>query len=399
MFLARSVLIGIRLLAALAAGIAAYLLSVSLSEAGLPAGCGAGSGCAEVLTSRWASVFGVSVTIPALVTYLGLLASSIPAGSSQASKRAVGWFVLALLAAIVGVAAVWFVALQAFVLKTWCPWCLAEHGVGLLLAILIFASFPRDVPLMPGVSRRLSLVACLMIGLFAVGLLAAGQARGPAPKSTLIRLPSDRNADSGPGPDRQISVLNGSLPLIVADEPVIGDPQAKHLVVILFDYCCPHCRETHGHLLDGMTKYPNQYALVLLPMPLDKSCNPHVEETEPRFKEACELARLALAVWIADRTKFAEFDRWLFEPEQPRPLAEARAKAESLVGSEKLVPALRDPAIEKTLQRNIAAYERSTAGRIPVILSPEFATIVGRPSDAEELFGILEMELKLQATK
>jgi uncharacterized membrane protein len=381
---ARYVLISVRLLAALAAGIAAYLLSVSLSEAGLPAG------------SRWASVFGISVTIPALVAYLGLLAASVPAGSSQPSTRAVGWFVMALLAGIIGVAAVWFVALQAFVLKTWCPWCLAEHGVGLLLAVLIFATFPRDVSLVPGVSRRLSLVACVMLGLFGVGLLAAGQALGPAPKSTLIRLPSDRNADSGPGPGRQISVLNGSLPLVVADEPVLGDPQAKHLVVILFDYCCPHCRETHGHLLDGMTKYPNQYALVLLPMPLDKSCNVHVEETEPRFQDACELARLALAVWKADRMKFAEFDRRLFEPEQPRPLAEARAKAVSLIGQENLAAALRDPEIEKTLQRNIAAYDRSTAGRIPVILSPEFATIVGRPADAEELFGILETELKLQ---
>lgn len=381
-------MIFIRLLSVVAIGIAVYLFSVSLSESGLPAGCGAGSGCAEVLTSRWASVWGVSITVPAMVTYVGILASSFAAGSTLPHRQTWGWHVLAMLAAVVGIAAVWFIALQALVLKTWCPWCLAEHAVGGLLTVAIFV-FAR------GHLGGLPLTTCVMTGLFSVGLLAAGQAFGPAPKATLIRLPSDRNADSGPGPERQISVLNGSLPLIVHDEPSLGDPDAKHLVVILFDYCCPHCRETHGHLVEGLQTYPDQYGLVLLPMPLDKLCNSHVEETEPRFKDACELARLALAVWKADRTKYAEFDRWMFEPEAPRLLAEARTKAEALVTREKLAQALADPAIETTIQRNIAAYDRSSAGRIPVILSPEFATIVGRPAEAAQLFEILEKELAL----
>src|SRR5262245_47438003 len=44
-------------LALLAAGVAAYLAVTS--RYGLPLGCGSGSGCSEVLQSRWAALFGV----------------------------------------------------------------------------------------------------------------------------------------------------------------------------------------------------------------------------------------------------------------------------------------------------------------------------------------------------
>ncbi|HEX4071534.1 MAG TPA: hypothetical protein VHX68_10200, partial [Planctomycetaceae bacterium] len=41
------------LLSLVGLGIAAYLLFLSLAKRGLPAGCGQGSGCDEVLNSRW----------------------------------------------------------------------------------------------------------------------------------------------------------------------------------------------------------------------------------------------------------------------------------------------------------------------------------------------------------
>ena len=43
----------LRALALVAAGVAVYLLVVAFREGRLPVGCGAGSGCAEVLTSPW----------------------------------------------------------------------------------------------------------------------------------------------------------------------------------------------------------------------------------------------------------------------------------------------------------------------------------------------------------
>src|SRR5580698_544682 len=60
--------------------VAAYLLSVSRAHRHLPAGCGQGSGCDEVLNSRWAQVFGVPVSGPALAVYGVLLLTVLSMG-------------------------------------------------------------------------------------------------------------------------------------------------------------------------------------------------------------------------------------------------------------------------------------------------------------------------------
>jgi hypothetical protein len=56
-------------------GVASYLLWTVLAHRGLPAGCGHGSGCDEVLNSRWAQVFGFPVSGLAFAAYCGILIS------------------------------------------------------------------------------------------------------------------------------------------------------------------------------------------------------------------------------------------------------------------------------------------------------------------------------------
>ena len=51
--------------------------------------------------------------------------------------------------------------------------------------------------------------------------------------------------------------------------------------------------------------------------------------------------------------------------------------------------------IEERIRRNISAYTESAAKRIPVILSPDMKSIVGRPT-REQLFEILRDDLGLQ---
>ena len=48
--------------------IAVYLLWTSMAQAGQPIGCGEGSGCAEVLNSKWSQLFGIPVSALAAVT-------------------------------------------------------------------------------------------------------------------------------------------------------------------------------------------------------------------------------------------------------------------------------------------------------------------------------------------
>src|SRR5688572_1156350 len=120
----------IRLLLLAAAGISAYLLSVSLGG-GAAVGCGPGSGCDEVLKSRWAYVLGVPVSALALLMDLALLLTTFACGAKSSPKQRRGaWEILAPGALMVLGAALWFVALQALVLQRFCPWCMTAHACG-----------------------------------------------------------------------------------------------------------------------------------------------------------------------------------------------------------------------------------------------------------------------------
>jgi Thioredoxin len=234
------------------------------------------------------------------------------------------------------------------------------------------------------------------VGIVLVAGLAVAQTVVPYHPPALQRLPAGKNADTGPSPDRMVSVLDGRLTLAPHELPALGSADAPKLLLVLFDYCCPHCRATHGYLLNGLASHGNELGVLLLPTPLNTKCNPFWEETEPRFEHACELARLALAVWQVDRAAFAVFDLWLFEPEKPRDPADARRRAEQLVPAAALDKALHDPWIDRQIEQNVTAYHNSGAERVPVILSPGMRAIVGRPESEAQLFQLLGKELSLR---
>jgi uncharacterized membrane protein/protein-disulfide isomerase len=390
----RLALAAIRALSIAAACVAAYLLFVSLGQRGLPLGCGQGSGCDEVLRSRWSSLFGVPISGFALVAYFAAFLASFAVNTKR--DRA-AWNMLYAISVSVLASAIWFVGLQFVVLRAVCPWCMADHLLGVSMAGVILWAGQRAIARGGSggnAARRLRWPA--LAGLVLAGALIGLQIPFGGSGAPLARLPSGQNADTGPGADRQIAVLDGQLALDVHELPVVGSPDAPKLIVLLFDYCCPHCRATHGYLLDGMRNYPGQYGVVLLPMPLDKQCNPSVDETEPRFRESCDLARVALAIWRAKPSAFLDFDAWLYEPDVPRTLAQAQARAVQMVGQSPLDGALADPWIEQRIAADVAAYSSSGVETIPILLSPGMDSVVGRPGSAEELFAILEQELGLR---
>ncbi len=360
-----------------------------------------------MLNSRWAQVFGVPVSGPALAVYGALLLTvvSMVFGTSSVQKRR-AWSALILLAVVLAGSAIWFVGLQLVVIRAICPWCLAEHGLGLLVAAIVFLSVPfvRKNSL-AGDSEATTFVtagralAAGGVGVALVGGLALAQTLVEYHPPPVQRLPAGENADTGPGPDRLVSVLNGQLTLAPHDLPVLGSPDAPKLLVVLFDYCCPHCRATHGYLLNGLAAHKDELAVLLLPTPLNRKCNPYWEQTEPRFEHACELARLALAVWRADRAAFPPFDAWLFEPEKPPDPKDARRHAEELVPAATLNQGLQDPWIDRQIEQNVTAYHNSGAERVPVILSPGMRAIVGRPESEEQLFQLLAKEHLLREPK
>jgi hypothetical protein len=127
----------------------------------------------------------------------------------------------------------------------------------------------------------------------------------------------------------------------------------------------------HPRLAGALHAFSNQLAIVSLPMPLDPACNHTVQRVHPDHVNACEYARLGLAVWKARPDALLPFDDWIFEPPKPPPLEEVRAYASQLVGSNELVRALADPWVERQLQVSVGIYDvayRNRRGSMPQLM-------------------------------
>lgn len=315
-----------------------------------PPGCGEGAGCAEVLASRWSKVWRFPVSAPAMVVYLIALAASLHAGpKSPPPQRAKAWSILNIAAVAAGGSALWFIALQLFVLDAFCPFCMAAHGCSLLLAAAALLHGPRLLPL---------------LGLAGVGALVATQAFLPPPVTTLSR-------------EMQI----GGIEAVGA--PTLGDPNAPHIVGFLYDYNCYYCLQTHHALHEAVARYEGQLVVVLLPTAIDPACNPNVSIQAAVSRTSCAIARLMLAVWVADPTQLAAFDAYLVEqvPRQKRDgsvPAEVvdgafRDEAARLVGEDALATALDDPRIDARLNTSANLYRVAVD---PVRLQPGVPRVV-----------------------
>lgn len=375
--------------ATLAVGVAAYLAWVSIREAATPAGCGPGSGCAAVLASKWSRWFDVPVGVPAAGLYLGIFLAALAAWRASApSRRRGAWAALLIFSTMAAGAAAWFVTLQVAVIRAFCPWCLALHACGLVIFTLVWLGRPRprartfgdiaggrgSAPAADDAPRPAGL---LLAGLLGVGVLVAGQWMSKPPKKPM-----------------HTTTLAG-VTVSPSDHPVIGSLDAKHVVFVLADYTCPHCRTLRKQLDAAVARYgPGQLALAILPVPLNANCNDAVEFTEDRQRPACDLARAALAVWAADPEKFAEMDRWILEPEEPPAAKAARAHAASLVGADALDRELAGSRVARRIKGNVELYKAAGKGRLPKMLLPG-RVVVGEADDAGALFAMLEKHLAL----
>jgi uncharacterized membrane protein len=421
------VLLAIRLLIAVAVAAACYLAWNSLTGE-RPIGCSPDSGCGQVLGSRWAYWLGIPVSVPSVLFYaLGFAATFglHPRWPDRVRIRA--WQGLVFFAVVLLGAATWFVGLQALVIHSFCRFCLVAHTCGVIASVLVLWSAPiRRKPegsqpaAEAGHLRPARVIRWVVAGLGAVGLLAAGQfVRSPKfhvvlpiPKATngpvnvpllvsnpLLSRPVPGTRTPAPaGASRPFAFYSGRFTLDVQAVPVIGSPTNPQVIVSLFDYTCHHCRVMHPRLVDVQRLFSNQLVIVSLPMPLDPRCNPTVQYTPREHTNACDYARLGLAVWRAARARHLEFEDWLLASDRPPPVPEAEAHAARLVGAEALARARQDPWIEQQLKFNVAVYEtahRAGQGSMPqLIVSTNVAVGDFPPKD---LLALLERSLGLKA--
>ena len=373
-------LFGIRSLLFAAFTIACYLLWISLTGSAV-AGCGPDSPCDKVLHSRWSRSLGVPVSAIALLVYVAIffgtfrLRRIVPAVEQ---RKAWAW-IIPCAGAVIG-AGIWFAAVQAFILQSFCPFCMAAHGCGFAAAVLLLWCVPfrappekpwqqeKEVFVPPALGKRLALIA-----IAGVSLLVAGQ---------FVRLPQKQYL---------VKIYDGKIQMNLREVPVIGKPEAPYSIVSLFDYTCHYCRIMHGYLMEAHRKFSNELAIVSLPMPLCEKCNHTVKRSPKAHAEACDYARVGLAVWRAKPKVQAQFDDWVFSPPTPPPFSQTRQHASQLVGAKEFESALKDPWIEEQIQRDIAIYETNYlrgVGNMPqLIIGTNVAT--GTFASVDELFRLL----------
>jgi protein-disulfide isomerase len=189
--------------------------------------------------------------------------------------------------------------------------------------------------------------------------------------------------------NRTVRIL-GNVQLDTRSWPLVGSPEADFVLVELFDYTCSHCQQTHAAIQDMRRKYGQRLAVMTLPVPLNSNCNAAVQVTHASHREACELAQLAVGVWLTDSQQFEAFHDYLFATKPS--LAQAKQKASASVDSQRFEEILAGTLAKQYVERTVALFQKAGAGTIPKLLFPT-STVVGAVDSSAALDKILQERL------
>lgn len=277
---------------------------------------------AVIFHPKWSHWFGVPVAVFGVFIYviaLGILLtlrSDRPAGPRT-------WLVLhAIAIAIIG-AAGWFSFVQFEKIGKVCQYCMIEHAIGVVLALMIIAHARRAMP-----TGRMAATFVAIIG---VAVLAYGQIAYDPPMLEKVVIGKIDEAGKYIEPAANAKLLDGYVSLDAGSHLLIGPTTASRHIVAAIDYTCPHCKSLDKMFRDADEMLGPEYAIIILPYPISHHCNPIFAETGGRHKHACELARIAQTVWLVDHDAFPEFHRWLFDNQDDMTRDKALAHAKSLV--------------------------------------------------------------------
>lgn len=410
------------LLAVVATGLAGLLLYQSQTLEALP-GCGGGSGCETVLTSEWSSWLGVPVSLAAMGVYVVMLCSVVMRDPyTRRPQPAAEWGML-FSAMTVLIAAIWFLIVQVVIIHSFCIYCMSTHLTASAAAVLCLLAV-RPTQWLKGTATAGG-AAVGLVAVLIVGQVLGPEPEGPAPTVQYVGAPiGDPTAEAKPSAlfenpidtdvsashastetttattttddsantiaptrpksePRKLSFYGGRFTVDTTDVPILGDPNAPKVLVILFDYACSHCRVTRGLLEEVRRLYGDKLAIVCLPVPLCSKCNRLVKQTSRASRYACELAEASLAVWRVAPEKWAEFDKQLYTEDQVRTPGRARAAAIALIGSKKRYDeGLSDPWVDKRIASDVDIFEmagKASGSTLVPMLFTDQAIMNGQP--------------------
>jgi len=325
----------------------------SISGHGL-IGCNQGTHCNIVLGSRWSFLFGIiPVSALAAGAYLTLLVCIILTGSRQTGIQEQQFLlhaVLIICGAITG-CAVWFIWLQSHMIRAFCPYCMTAHIMGIAISILSVIWCIRK-----GTGH---IILNISAGIFIAAVLAFVQF------TTTPRSLAERGFTNEP--------LRYPNP---KEMPVIGNPDARYKVTLLFDWQCSHCRRTHIMLPDAVSQLGDSIAVVCCPVSMSRECNPHISPGIDRFAGSCTFMRIGLAIWRNDPDAYKEYENWFFGTDlnqgwNPPTVDEATEMAERLIGKDRLDDAMRSRWMENytwTVNELFGRTSRGTTSAIPRLI-------------------------------
>jgi hypothetical protein len=160
-------------------------------------------------------------------------------------------------------------------------------------------------------------------------------------------------SNGSPRRHRLLKFLDGKLTLDVYKHPVIGSPEAPHVVVEMVSYNCRHCRATHRVMKQALARYGDQVALIIMVIPFERECNRLIVSSAASHRGACSTARMSLGVAALKPSAFAKFHDWLMaDKEEPPPIDSVVSRAYSLVNRDRL----RELSGGDQLRKQIAGY-------------------------------------------
>jgi uncharacterized membrane protein/protein-disulfide isomerase len=175
----------------IAFGISIYLTYVTATASEV-VGCSGGElfDCGHVIYSKWSKFLTMPVSALAVGTYAAMIVATIVTSISSLSTtvRQWAWTAVTGLAIAAACSAIYFTALQVFVLEHLCPWCLGAHTCGLIIAATILAMSRINM-------RRLAGVTSLAVSGLVVMAVAQINAAEPQ-KYEVVTFPTVASEDS-----------------------------------------------------------------------------------------------------------------------------------------------------------------------------------------------------------
>jgi uncharacterized membrane protein len=384
----------------LATAVAAYLVWATTGERSRLSGCAPGSGCDDVLGSRWSLWLGQPVSLLGLGLYTLLALALALVRSARVNSAAwVPWLVT--VAWSTGILILWFILLQAVVIKSFCVYCLGGHALA-LLAIACLLLYVKQLSARAGFAK-VAIAAGLAGAFIATHIFVAPHrmnvaridAVAPTPRPATTPAQVSAPAIEPRAQSRMVSLVNNQVSFDIYGVPCIGSPEAEFVIIELFDYTCSHCRDLHQHLHNALERYGEQLAIVTLPVPFNTACNPEIHRDHPVHANACVLAKYSLAVRAFDRERFPAFHDFLMSGKEPPNPELARTRAAALIGAEHFQQALTNPLVPQWLNDAIGLYKLANKGGVPkLIVGKEAVDVPYTTSD--RLFAYLEKKLGIR---